>query len=226
MKLKETFLCFLLLLLAFFDLSIPNFSFALATRQTFASDYSVDYISTDIGNGENLIAEFVDTPLVQDNALNINYLLNTEIPVKTDLFELYYDDLASLTKETIFKLSKVKINADIDKVTVEGNERQSTVTMNVSIKLNKQTALTKLIGIKSDNICVSVGANIGLDKKSVSTFFEIEDLDLSPFVMRIACSYLFGEKDFDKFARDIVYKIVWNLGTPCSFGKDSLKYNL
>lgn len=225
MKIKETFVCILLLLIVFFDLGVPTLSFEFESVQASAYDYSIKYSSSDISGFENLPKDFEDTPLVQNNALNIDNLLNASSILKKDYFILLYDDLAILTKETVFKLSKVKINADLDKIKVEGNENQATVTMKVTIKINKQNALTKLVGLSSDCFNIALGANIALDEKSVSTFFEIENLDLSPFVMKIACSYLFGEKDFDDFAKNLVYKIVWNLGSPCSFASDGLIYN-
>lgn len=225
MKIKETFLCILLLIFVFFDLGIPNFSFEFESVQASAYDYPIKYTSSDISDYENLPKDFQDTPLIENNALNIDNLLSASSPLKNDYFILSYNDLAVLTKETVFKLSKVKINAELDKIKVEGNENQATVTMNVNIKINKQNALTKLVGLSSDSFLIVVGANIALNEKSVSTFFEIENLDLSPFVMKIACSYLFGEKDFDDFAKNLVYKIVWNLGSPCSFSSDGLIYN-
>ena len=225
MKIKETFLCILLLIFVFFDLGIPTFSFEFESVQASAYDYQIKYTLSDISDYENLPKEFQDTPLIENNALNIDNLLSASSPLKNDYFILSYNDLAVLTKETVFKLSKVKINAELDKIKVEGNENQATVTMNVNIKINKQNALTKLVGLSSDSFMIVVGANIALGEKSVSTFFEIENLDLSHFAMKIACSYLFGEKDFDNFAKNLVYKIVWNLGSPCSFSSDGLIYN-
>ncbi len=223
MKLNE-------ILLAIFALIIFVFK-----SITFSEQPSVDVISTNTNYtinytydgkiiNDNLCEIFADTPLIQDGNINIDYFLACD-NVVNEQFELSYIDLASLVEKTALSLSTIDIKSEITKIEVFGTGNHAKIKLNVEIDIKKQNFLTKLAGLKGSKVNAVFCFDTDIEKKNVQVTFNAEGIKITPFLMKIACKYIFNTNDWESFIQNASNKLFWGIGKASEFKKEGIVYN-
>lgn len=224
MKFKETILSLIVLLLIFFDIELPFYNLQVNAEPAVTND-EIGYSYVGESESQTFFDVFEKTPLIIDNGINADFLLNANDEIKKEYFYLPYKDLAFLTEKIVVKLAKVNINGKINKIVVNGTSKNASIVFSVTLDVKKQNFLTKLVGLKSNIVNATICVNADLDRKTASSSFRVEELNLSPFVVKIACNYLFGTTDYDALMTNVLNKIFWGIGEATGFEKEGVVYN-
>lgn len=216
MKLKEL----ILLIFVLFTLFLHPF---VATQ----SESAVASVKNDIyfeGKSENisLIETFKDTPLIKEGTIDVNFFLNTNNPIKNDDFSLTYQDFAYLCENVLSKTIKRNLKGQITSVIVKGNSKQANLIFTYTLDTKEKDFLIKLAGIKENHVDAIVTFSVNIEDKTIDNSFSVKGVNISDFLLKTACSIIFGERNYNKIFEKMSKKLFWGLGNLSEFGDTEL----
>ena len=126
---------------------------------------------------------------------------------------------------SILASDMLNIGSEITKIEVFGSEKHAKIKFNVEIDIKKQNFLTKLAGLKGSKVNAVFCFDTDIEKKNVQVTFNAEGIKITPFLMKIACKYIFNTNDWESFIQNASNKLFWGIGKASEFKNEGIVYN-